>query len=98
MIAMGESRMKLDGRRKPALKSLVVQQSVNINGRHTSVTLEAAFWKSLKEIAGIQSVSAAALLSTIDKEREATNLSSALRVYVIEHYRLAASARTGDNG
>ena len=86
--------MKLDRRRKPALKSLVVQQSVDINGRHTSVTLEGAFWSSLKEIASVQNISAAALVSKIDKNREATNLSSALRVYIIEYYRLAANVRT----
>jgi predicted DNA-binding ribbon-helix-helix protein len=89
--------MKLE-RSKPAIKSLVVVQSVNINRRHISVSLESAFWNALKEIAVAQNTSAAALVSKIDSEREATNLSSAIRVYVVEHYRLTASGRTWREG
>jgi predicted DNA-binding ribbon-helix-helix protein len=88
--------MKLGRRREPMIKSLVVVQSVNIQGRHSSVSLESAFWNALKEIAVAQNISAAALVSKIDSEREATNLSSAIRVYVLEHYRRAGSA--SDNG
>jgi predicted DNA-binding ribbon-helix-helix protein len=82
----------LDRRRKPPIKSLVVKQSVSINGHHSSVSIEGAFWKALKEIAVAQNISANALISKIDSEREAANLSSAIRVYVVEHYRLIASA------
>ena len=57
-----------------------------------SVSIEGAFWKALKEIAVAQNISANALISKIDNEREAANLSSAIRVYVVEHYRLAANA------
>jgi predicted DNA-binding ribbon-helix-helix protein len=81
--------MKLGRRRAPMSKSLVVTQSVNIKGRHTSVSLESAFWNALKEIAVAQNISAAALVSKIDSEREAANLSSAIRVYILEHYRRA---------
>jgi predicted DNA-binding ribbon-helix-helix protein len=84
--------MKLDRRRKPPTKSLIVKQSATINGRHSSVTLEGAFWNALKEIAVAQNISANALVSKIDSERGATNLSSAIRVYVVEHYRLTANA------
>ena len=82
--------MKLGRRREPMIKSLVVVQSVNIQGRHSSVSLESAFWNALKEIAVAQNISAAALVSKIDSEREAANLSSAIRVYVVEHFRLTA--------
>jgi predicted DNA-binding ribbon-helix-helix protein len=85
--------MRLDRRRrKPPIKSLVVKQSVSINGHHSSVRIEGAFWKALKEIAVAQNMSANALISKIDNEREAANLSSAIRVYVVEYYRLAANA------
>ena len=84
--------MKLDRRRKRTLKSLVLKQSVSIHGHNSSVTLEAAFWNALKKIAVAQNISANALISKIDSERDATNLSSAIRVYVLEHYRLAANA------
>jgi predicted DNA-binding ribbon-helix-helix protein len=69
-----------------------VKQSVSINGHHTSVSIEGAFWKALKEIAVTQNISANALISKIDSEREVANLSSAIRVYVVEHYLLAANA------
>jgi predicted DNA-binding ribbon-helix-helix protein len=82
--------MKLDRRRAPSIKSLVVTQSVNINGHHTSVSLEGAFWNALKEIAVAKNITAAALVAKIDSEREAANLSSAIRMYVVEHYRRAA--------
>jgi bacterioferritin-associated ferredoxin len=85
--------MKLDRhRRNPTIKSLVVKQSVVINGHNTSMSIERAFWKALKEIAVAQNISANTLISNIDNEREAANLSSAIRVYVVEHYRLAANA------
>ena len=82
--------MKLGRRREPMIKPLVVVQSVNIQGSHSSVSLESAFWNALKEIAVAQNISAAALVSKIDSEREAANLSSAIRVYVVEHFRLTA--------
>ena len=87
--------MKLDRSRKRTIKSLVLNQSVSINGHDTSVsTLKARSWNALKEIAVAQNISASALVSKIDSERGATtNLSSAIRVYVVEHYRLAANAR-----
>ena len=87
--------MKFDRRRKRTLKSLVLKKSVSIHGHNSSVTLEGAFWNALKEIAVAQNISANALVSKIDSERGATtNLSSAIRVYVVEHYRLAATAST----
>jgi predicted DNA-binding ribbon-helix-helix protein len=46
--------MKFDRRRKPQMKSLIMKQSVSINGHHSSVTLEGAFWNALKEIAVAQ--------------------------------------------
>jgi predicted DNA-binding ribbon-helix-helix protein len=88
--------MKLERRREPTIKSLVVVKSVNINRHHTSVSLESAFWNALKEIAVAQNITAAALVSKIDSERDAANLSSAIRVYVVEHYRLTASARASE--
>ena len=64
-----------------------------VNGHNSSVTLEAAFWNALKEIAVVQNISANAPVSKIDRERDAANyLSSAIRVYVVEHYRHAANA------
>ena len=80
------------------MKSLVVKQSVSINGRHSSVSLEAAFWKAFKEIAATKNISVNALVSKIDNGLEAANLSSAIRVYVVEHYRLAAKRVVSKKG
>jgi predicted DNA-binding ribbon-helix-helix protein len=85
--------MRFDRRRKRAIKSLVVKQSVSINGHHSSISIEGAFCNALKEIAVSQNISANDLVSKIDRERDVANyLSSAIRVYVVEHYRRAANA------
>ena len=84
--------MRFDRRRARPIKSFAVKQSVNIKGRRSSVSLEGVFWNALKEIAVAQNITAAALVSKIDSERQAANLSPAIRVYVLEHYRRAANA------
>lgn len=71
--------------------AVVKKRSVTIAGHRTSVSLEAAFWEALKRIAASEGCSIAALAARIDREREAANLSSALRVFVLEHYARAAS-------
>jgi predicted DNA-binding ribbon-helix-helix protein len=56
--------MRLDRRRrKPSIKSFAVKQSVSINGHHSSVSIEGAFWNALKEIAVGQNISINALIS-----------------------------------
>ena len=85
--------MRFDRRRKLPIKSSVGKRSMIVNGRDSSVSIEGAFWNALKEIAVAQNISANALVSKIDSERDATaNLSSAIRVYVVERYRRAANA------
>ncbi|MGH7094403.1 MAG: ribbon-helix-helix domain-containing protein [Stellaceae bacterium] len=67
----------------------IVKRSVRIAGHATSVSLEAAFWQALGEIAQHRQVSVAALVATIDVERRG-GLSSAIRLFVLD------SARRGD--
>ena len=62
----------------------VVKHSVVIAGHRTSVSLEDAFWRVLKDIAAQESVSLAALIARVDAGRGEANLSSALRVFVLE--------------
>ena len=72
----------------PQKPSLVVHRSVVIAGRNTSVSLEDAFWNALKEITISKNVLASDLVTTINIERgEYGNLSSAIRVFVLEYYR-----------
>jgi predicted DNA-binding ribbon-helix-helix protein len=69
------------------MKSLVVKRSVTIAGHKTSVCLEEAFWKSLKEIAKRQDMTLSALLAAIDSKRHHGNLSSAIRLFVLNFCR-----------
>jgi predicted DNA-binding ribbon-helix-helix protein len=80
-------------KRRESMKSSVVKRSLTINGRKTSVTLEDAFWNALKEIALIQHVRVSKLISVIDPRRRQANLSSAIRLFVLEHYRKQAAPR-----
>ena len=69
------------------MKSLVVKRSIVAAGHKTSVTLEDAFWEGLKEIARGRSISLSELVSAIDSERRHGNLSSAIRLFVLDFYR-----------
>jgi predicted DNA-binding ribbon-helix-helix protein len=69
------------------MKSPVVKRSIVIAGHKTSVSLEDAFWKGLKEIAMGRDVTLSEMVTAIDSERAQGNLSSALRLFVLDHYR-----------
>jgi predicted DNA-binding ribbon-helix-helix protein len=74
------------------VKSPVVKRSIVIAGHKTSVSLEDAFWQGLKEIAAVEDVTLSELVASIDTGRNGGgNLSSAIRLFVLDHYR---SART----
>src|SRR5258707_13285169 len=69
------------------VKSLVVKRSVVVAGHKTSVTLEDAFWNGLKDIAGGRNITVSELVGAIDSERRHGNLSSAIRLFVLDFYR-----------
>ena len=69
------------------MKSLVMKRSVVLAGHKTSVSVEDAFWNSLKKIAARRHLTLSALLSTIDSGRDHGNLSSAIRLFVLAFYR-----------
>jgi predicted DNA-binding ribbon-helix-helix protein len=69
------------------MKSPVVKRSIVIAGHKTSVSLEDAFWKGLKEIAGGREITLSDLVAGIDTDRRQGNLSSAIRLFVLDHYR-----------
>ncbi len=69
------------------MKSPVVKRSIVIAGHKTSVSLEDAFWKGLKEIAAERNVTLSDLVATIDGGRRQGNLSSAIRLFVLDYYR-----------
>jgi len=76
-------------------KSLVIKRSIVIGGHKTSVSLEEAFWKGLKEIASERQVTLSELVGLIDSQRVAGNLSSAIRLFVLDHCRMMIGARAG---
>ena len=78
------------------MKSQVVKRSIIIAGHKTSVSLEDAFWKGLKEIAKGRSVPLSELVTSIDTDRRHGNLSSAIRLYVLDYYRSLARPETAD--
>ena len=74
------------------MKSAITKRSVVIGGHKTSVSLEEPFWNAVREIAGNQQMTVSSLLRQIDLERRNSNLSSAIRVYVLEKVRAEMAA------
>ena len=65
-----------------------LKRSVTIEGHRTSISLEAEFWQALSEIAAEKRRPLARLIGEVDKrEGRDKNLSSALRLFVLAHYR-----------
>ncbi len=64
------------------------RHSVSINGHRTSISIEDAFWKELTSAAAVRGQSTAAMIAEIDRARAAenppSNLSSALRIFVLQ--------------
>ena len=78
---------------RPAMKSLILKRSIMIAGQKTSVSLEDEFWQALKQIAAGLDMKMAELVHQIGQQREYGNLSSALRLFVLEHYLNRAKAK-----
>jgi predicted DNA-binding ribbon-helix-helix protein len=69
------------------MKSPVVKRSIVIAGHKTSVSLEDAFWTGMKEIAAKRDLTLSDMVAAIDQDRQHGNLSSAIRLFVLDHYR-----------
>lgn len=66
----------------------IVKRSLSIRGHRTSISLEDAFFDEIARLAEERSMSLAALVAEIDATRDRrTNLSSALRLFVLEHLK-----------
>jgi predicted DNA-binding ribbon-helix-helix protein len=77
------------------MKSPVIKRSIVLTGHKTSVSLEDAFWKAFKEIARGRGLTLSEMATVIDSGRAQSNLSSAIRLFVLDHYRSLVGA-TGD--
>ena len=73
------------------MKSHVQKRSIVVAGHKTSVSLEEAFWTGMKEICGLRNVSVSQLVGEIDNNRQQGNLSSAIRLFVLEHFKSRAA-------
>jgi len=80
------------------MKSPIVKRSIVIGGHKTSVSLEDAFWRGLKEIAHGQHVTLSNMVAEIDRSRQQSNLSSAIRLFVLDRLRAPAADYSADRG
>jgi predicted DNA-binding ribbon-helix-helix protein len=80
------------------MKSPVVKRSIVIAGHKTSISLEDAFWKALKDIAILRRATLSDLVASIDSERQHGNLSSAIRLFVLDHYQSKCMGHVGTVG
>lgn len=67
-------------------RSLIIQRSVVVAGRKTSVSLEQEFWNALKEIAKSHNQSLAQIVTRIREDRKNSNLSSEVRLFVFDYF------------
>ncbi len=67
--------------------SRVVKRSIVIASHKTSISLEDAFWAALKRIAQADGFTLSELVATIDKDRQHSNLSSAIRLFVLAYFQ-----------
>ena len=76
------------------MKSPVIKRSILLAGHKTSVSLEEAFWQGLKEIASRRNMSVSALIGVIDNRRSEGNLSSGIRLFVLDYFRSLANPQS----
>jgi predicted DNA-binding ribbon-helix-helix protein len=87
-------KKRMRGEAELSRRSAIIKRSIELHGHKTSVSLEDQFWDGLREIAEKKRTPLPMLLQTIDAQRGLANLSSAIRVYVLEFHRAASAAET----
>jgi predicted DNA-binding ribbon-helix-helix protein len=69
------------------MKSCIVKRSIVLAGHKTSISLEEPFYQALKDIAASRRVTLREVIDSIDNDRVHGNLSSAIRLFVLNHYQ-----------
>ena len=69
------------------MRAAIIKRSVKVRGHKTSVSLEDEFWEALQEIAERERLPVWKIVQAIDLSRHNANLSSAIRVFVLKHFR-----------
>ena len=77
---------------KDNLGSPIVKRTVIIGRRKTSVSLEDEFWNAFRALARERNMSLSKMVAGIDGGRQYGNLSSAIRLFVLEQYVSIANA------
>jgi predicted DNA-binding ribbon-helix-helix protein len=77
------------------MKSHIMKRSIVLEGHRTSVSLEDAFWDALKDIAKWKRKTVTELVSSINLDRQHANLSSALRLFVLNYYQTPSAQLNG---
>ena len=76
-----------------------VKRSFTIDSHRTSISLEAAFWEALKDVASAKRTPVAQLVRAIDRERgESGGLSSAVRIWLLDYFRSGVGEGTVEAG
>lgn len=78
------------------MKSPVVKRSIVVAGHKTSVSLEEAFWNGMKEISSARNMTLSELVGEIDGSRQQGNLSSAIRLFVLDYFKNRPTAAMAD--
>ena len=76
------------------MKSPVVKRSIVVANHKTSVSLEEAFWNGMKEISSARNMTLSELVGEIDGNRQQGNLSSAIRLFVLDYFRARAAGNS----
>ena len=79
------------------MKSSVAKRSIVVAGRKTSVSLEEAFWNGLKEISKLRDMTLSELIDEINGNRPQGNLSSAIRLFVLDYFKSRVADTASDS-
>jgi predicted DNA-binding ribbon-helix-helix protein len=79
------------------MKSKILRHNVIVRGHRSSVSLEDTFWTDLRRIARVQGCALSELIAEIDRDRQGGNLSSAIRLFVLEHFRAKSNSTQPDD-
>ena len=76
-------------------RPVVARRSIAVAGHRTSISLEEAFWQGLRAIAAARHIKLSDLVASIDSGRKHPNLSSAIRLFVLDYFQKLSG---GDEG
>jgi predicted DNA-binding ribbon-helix-helix protein len=83
--------------REDIMKSPVVKRSIVVGRHKTSISIEDAFWSGMKDISGERGNTLSELVTEIDGNRQQGNLSSAIRLFVLDHYKSRVGRAPGQS-